>query len=112
LASAIEDPDCRHCREHLCCGPRPERLEPPLWRRPPCEPSRSPRPPFAPIVEPTFPQVCDIANDPDEKRELWKEKGYAHPWVMKPVTAILGELARSMAKYPNIKPGQEFAGYE
>jgi arylsulfatase A-like enzyme len=67
---------------------------------------------FAPIVEHTFPQVYDIKNDPDEKSELWKEEGYAHLWVMKPVMEVLGNLGSSMQKYPNIKPGQDFDGYE
>lgn len=43
---------------------------------------------------------------------LWKNEGYAHSWVMGPVTAILTDLTRSMAEYPNIKPGQDFAGYQ
>lgn len=38
--------------------------------------------------------------------------GYAHAWVMSPVSRILADLARSMAKYPNIRPGQDFNGYE
>jgi len=67
---------------------------------------------FSPIVEHTFPQVYDIKNDPDEKRELWKEEGYAHLWVMKPVMGILTNLNASMERYPNIRPGQEFSGYE
>jgi hypothetical protein len=32
-------------------------------------------------------------------------------WVVGPVAARLGALEQSMAKYPNIKPGEEFAGY-
>jgi arylsulfatase A-like enzyme len=67
---------------------------------------------FSPIVEHTFPQVFDIKNDPDELRELWREEGYSHLWVMKPVMGILTELAQSMQKYPNIKPGQNFNGYK
>jgi len=67
---------------------------------------------FSPIVEHTFMQVYDIKNDPDEKAELWKREGYAHLWVMKPVMEILGNLGSSMQRYPNIKPGQDFAGYE
>ncbi len=66
---------------------------------------------FSPIVQPTFPQVYDIKNDPDEKRELWKSEGYAHLWVMKPVVEILTDLGQSMATYPNITPGQDFNGY-
>jgi arylsulfatase A-like enzyme len=66
---------------------------------------------FSPIVEHTFPQVYDIKNDPDEKSELWRAQGYAHLWVMKPVMGILTELQKSMAQYPNIKPGEDFEGY-
>jgi arylsulfatase len=67
---------------------------------------------FAPIVEHTFPQVFDIKNDPGETRELWQAEGYSHLWVMKPVMDILGGLAVSQQRYPNIKPGQDFSGYE
>ena len=67
---------------------------------------------FAPIIQPTFPQVFDIKNDPGETRELWSAEGYSHLWVMKPVMEILTEKVISMNKYPNIKPGQDFNGYE
>lgn len=67
---------------------------------------------FSPIVEHTFPQVYDIKNDPGETHELWAAEGYSHLWVMKPVTVILTELAVSMQKYPNIRPGLEFEGYD
>jgi arylsulfatase A-like enzyme len=60
----------------------------------------------------TFPQVFDIKEDPKESYELWGNEGYAHAWVMGPVTTILTDLAKSMAEYPNIRPGQEFNGYE
>ena len=60
----------------------------------------------------TFPQVFDIKEDPNESFELWGNEGYAHAWVMGPVTKILAELARSMGEYPNIAPGQEFTGYD
>jgi len=60
----------------------------------------------------TFPQVYDIKNDPAENYELWANEGYAHAWVMEPVMKILGKLKGSMVKYPNIKPGQEFEGYQ
>ncbi len=60
----------------------------------------------------TFPQVFDIQNDPSESFELWGNEGYAHAWVMGPVTEILAKLAASMKEYPNIRPGQDFSGYE
>lgn len=59
----------------------------------------------------TFPQVFDIQEDPSENFELWGNEGYAHAWVMGPVTKILAGLQGSMQKYPNIKPGQDFTGY-
>jgi hypothetical protein len=33
-------------------------------------------------------------------------------WVLGPVALSLGALMQSAARYPNIKPGQEFTGYE
>jgi arylsulfatase len=60
----------------------------------------------------TFPQVYDIKNDPSENYELWGNEGYAHAWVMEPVSRILGGIHQSMAKYRNIKPGEAFKGYE
>jgi arylsulfatase A-like enzyme len=60
----------------------------------------------------TFPQVFDIKEDPKESFELWGNEGYAHAWVMGPVTTILTDLTRSMTEYPNIRPGQDFDGYQ
>jgi hypothetical protein len=67
---------------------------------------------FSPIVEHTFPQVFDIKNDPGETRELFQAEGYAHLWVTKPVMEILTGLSMSMKQYQNIRPGQDFVGYE
>jgi len=67
---------------------------------------------FSPIVEHTFPQVFDIKNDPGETRELFQAEGYSHLWVTKPVMEILTGLAVSQRQFPNIKPGQDFSGYE
>jgi arylsulfatase A-like enzyme len=60
----------------------------------------------------TFPQVFDIKEDPKESYELWGNEGYAHAWVLSPVTKIITEIATSMGKFPNIKPGQNFKGYQ
>jgi arylsulfatase A-like enzyme len=60
----------------------------------------------------TFPQVFDIKEDPKESFELWGNEGYAHAWVMSPVTKILAGLQASMAQYPNIAPGKDFSGYK
>jgi len=66
---------------------------------------------FSKIVQPTFPLVFDIKNDPGERRELFAAEGYAHLWVTKPVMEILAGLAVSMKEYPNINPGEDFKGY-
>ena len=59
----------------------------------------------------TFPQVFDIKNDPKEAYELWGNKGYTHGWVMEPIMKEIVTLKKSMAQYRNIKPGEEFTGY-
>jgi arylsulfatase len=59
----------------------------------------------------TFPQVFDIKEDPKESFELWGNEGYAHAWVMGPVTKILAQVQGSMQTYPNIRPGEDFKGY-
>jgi arylsulfatase A-like enzyme len=59
----------------------------------------------------TFPQVFDIKEDPKESHELWGNEGYAHAWVLQPVSKILADLQRSFMKYPNIAPGSDFQGY-
>ncbi len=65
------------------------------------------------LQEYTFPQFFDISEDVKESYELWGNEGYAHAWVMGPVAKIMADLAGSMQKYPNIKPGdQGFKGYE
>jgi arylsulfatase A-like enzyme len=60
----------------------------------------------------TFPQVFDIKEDPKESYELWGNEGYIHAWVMGPVMKILTQVQGSMKKYPNIKPGEDFKGYD
>lgn len=66
---------------------------------------------FSPIVKSTFPLMFDIKNDPGETRELWRNEGYSHIYLMEPVMKILTKKAISMKQYPNIRPGQDFKGY-
>ncbi len=66
---------------------------------------------FSPIIESTFPKMYDIKNDPGETRELWRNEGYSHIYLMEPIMKILGEKAKSMKEFPNITPGAEFNGY-
>lgn len=67
---------------------------------------------FSPFAQYTFSQVFDIRNDPGLEMEFWAAGGYSHLWVMKPVVAILTDLAISMKVYPNISPGEDFDGYK
>lgn len=67
---------------------------------------------FSEIKRHTFPQVYNIKEDPAEQFELWGNEGFSHAWVMTPVTGIISTLKASMAEYPNIRPGEDFQGYE
>jgi len=60
----------------------------------------------------TFPQVFNVKEDPGERYELWGNEGYAHAWVMSPISKILAQLKDSMVQYPNIRPGQELPGHD
>ena len=66
---------------------------------------------FSPIVKSTFPKMYDIKNDPGETKELWRNHGYSHIYLMEPIMKILGEKAKTMKEFPNIKTGEEFKGY-
>ena len=59
----------------------------------------------------TFPQLFDIKNDPKEAFEFWGNRGYSHAWMMEPIMKHIVDLKKSMAVYRNIKPGEEFTGY-
>jgi hypothetical protein len=54
--------------------------------------------------------VFDLIDDPCEEWDLI-EKRLDCAWVFSPVAQRLGELQQSVARYPNIKPGEEFTGY-
>jgi hypothetical protein len=49
---------------------------------------------------------------PVAKHTIWGNHGYPHTWVMSPVSKIMAQLKVSMQKYPNIRPGQDFGGYD
>ena len=40
------------------------------------------------------------------------EKRLDCAWVIPPVAKLMGALAHSAARYPHVKPGEEFAGYK
>jgi arylsulfatase A-like enzyme len=64
-----------------------------------------------PIIKPQWPLIFDLIDDPGEEWDLM-DKRLDCIWVLGPVAQRLGALMQSAARYPNIKPGQEFTGYE
>jgi arylsulfatase A-like enzyme len=63
-----------------------------------------------PIVKPMFPIVYDLGSDPGEQFNLMYEK-LDMMFMFAPAFKALGEYQQSIAKYRNIKPGEEFTGY-
>jgi arylsulfatase len=63
-----------------------------------------------PIIKPQWPLIFDLIDDPNEEWDLM-EKRLDCGWVIAPVAQRLSALQQSAARYPNIKPGEEFAGY-
>jgi arylsulfatase A-like enzyme len=64
-----------------------------------------------PITKPQWPLVFDLVDDPVEEWDLI-EKRLDCAWVLRPVAERIGALMASAAQYPNIKPGQDFTGYD
>ena len=63
-----------------------------------------------PIIKPQWPLVFDLIDDPVEEWDLI-EKRLDCAWVIVPVARAIAALAQSAARYPHIKPGQDFTGY-
>jgi len=63
-----------------------------------------------PIIKPQWPLIFDLVDDPTEEWDLIEQR-LEGAWAVGPVAARLGELQQSMARYPNIAPGEEFTGY-
>lgn len=63
-----------------------------------------------PIVAPQMPIVFDLGSDPHEDFNLMDHK-LDMGWMLLPVVKEIGEFTRSVDRYPNIRPGQEFHGY-
>jgi arylsulfatase len=63
-----------------------------------------------PLTDVQLPMVFDLLNDPGERFNLW-EQTMDMGWVMRPVLEQIERFQRSVAKYPNIKSGEDFKGY-
>ena len=63
------------------------------------------------IVKPYVPMLFDLSSDPQENVNLW-EYNMETGWMYAPALKAIAEYQKSIAKYPNIKTGQEFDGYK
>jgi len=63
-----------------------------------------------PIVTAQFPMIFDLGSDPGEKNALFGDKMDVG-WMFFTIFPFIEEYQKSIALYPNIKPGEEFTGY-
>jgi len=63
-----------------------------------------------PIVTPQFPIAFDLGSDPGERYNLFNEK-LDMGWMFATYMTFIAEYKKSVARYPNIKPGSDFDGY-
>ena len=64
-----------------------------------------------PILRPQFPMAFDLGSDPGERYNLMNTKMDCG-WMLAPIFRTVDAYEKSVAQYPNIKPGQEFTGYK
>ena len=64
-----------------------------------------------PIIKPQFPMAFDLIDDPGEKLNLTAQR-MDMMWMFGPAIQRIIALQKSVVQYPNIEPGQDFAGYE
>jgi len=63
-----------------------------------------------PILKPYWPLVYDLTSDPHEDFNILVHKMDMF-WMLGPAMKALSSYQKSVAEYPNIKPGEEFKGY-
>jgi arylsulfatase A-like enzyme len=63
-----------------------------------------------PILKPQFPMFFDLGSDPGERYNLMDHK-LDMTWMFGLAFAAIEEYEKSVAKYPNIKTGEDFKGY-
>jgi arylsulfatase A-like enzyme len=62
-------------------------------------------------ITPQLPMFFDLSSDPHENFNLWTTT-LTMTWVYAPMLEVIGAFDRSVKKYPNIKPGEDFKGYK
>jgi arylsulfatase A-like enzyme len=63
-----------------------------------------------PIVTPQVPMIFDLGSDPGENNNLFSNRMDVG-WMYFLILPYVAEYEKSIAQYPNIKPGEEFEGY-
>jgi arylsulfatase A-like enzyme len=63
-----------------------------------------------PIETPYWPRVYDLTSDPHEDYNLMVYK-MDMTWMLGAALKFVAEYQKSVAEYPNIKPGEDFKGY-
>jgi arylsulfatase len=63
-----------------------------------------------PITDVQLPLIYDLLTDPGEKFNMW-ETTMDSGWVFRPVFEHIFAFQKSVAKYPNVKTGEDFNGY-
>jgi hypothetical protein len=64
-----------------------------------------------PITDVQVPMVFNLIGDPGERFNLW-EVSLDMGWVYRPVFEQIARFGQSVARYPNVKTGEEFKGYK
>ena len=63
-----------------------------------------------PIETPYWPLVYDLTSDPHEDHNLMVYK-LDMTWMLGAALKFVADYQKSVAEYPNIKPGEDFTGY-
>lgn len=63
-----------------------------------------------PIAAPQVPMIFDLGSDPAEKNNLFADR-MDGGWMFELALPFVGEYESSIARYRNIKPGEDFQGY-
>ena len=62
------------------------------------------------FIKPQFPMVYDLSSDPHEDNNL-TYTDLTNGWIFGQDFKLIGEYQQSIQKYPNIKVGEDFKGY-
>jgi arylsulfatase A-like enzyme len=61
-------------------------------------------------IKPQMPMMYDLSSDPHEDNNILYST-LTSGWIFGPDFRIIGQYARSIKEYPNIKVGEDFKGY-